>query len=1223
MCKCELNVDVSWLQTSVFQQEHSWLSELHLDEMEKMFEDNVNAEGGLDRKTFVRCAKTVLGHVSEDMLQVLFLKVDTDCDGSITWEEYLDYVMREFQGKETKRKNQYRLRFRLPMQILPQSHRCEIVKVQYFIPRFKKSGNFITVTKDGCLQIWTESFMLISSFRLSQLQQTHHQQMWVVDMAALYNMNLIAVSSAEQKIEFYDISNANCVRVFTFVDLDSCVMVMDYWSDSHRGVFCYGDSKGNVSIFTSNNVKNGLFNPCILPKTSKWDRNPWTAVSVQKLLSEKSSAYRTFRLKALHATWCQQIKFIPEMNVVASCAAIEKTSLVLTVLPLKDSENPRFSVLGLRKGILCFDYCADKNFLVTGGYDPVISLWNPFFSKKPMWVMKGHRASVTHILVNSRDSSILFSISKDKNIRVWDMLDYICLQSFCGKLLALGNCPITSAYFHKEDNMLVCCTFSIGLLHGNLESQQPDADIERTTTHNMPLCGVLYCKNTRQVVSGCVSGTVMVWELVTGRKMAMFSVSGDEKEELTAMALDESERFLLTGLQHGSVKMWNHNNGECLLTFPNPDQTEISGIIQLNKVFYVTGWGRRINCFKFHKTKPVLLCYPWATVHTDDVLCMDKYQHLFLGTSSYNGDIFLWNISLHKPVFNFNASESYKPLQLQKVQIPEAEKAVQPQELRPRSVKKWAEHHFGEHLGHRVNPNLRRNLLSAPPVMKRPSQKDPELPVFVEKPLSAEKPKIRGTSQGMGSGGESDEGQESLPKEVQLNRAAVKIIFLQTRPRLPHMATMISSCMNGYLYAWSIHGSGGLLGKFPSDFTETGNVVVGAMDRDENDYILLTGDSKGYIKIWDIKDYCVSSKLPYQYQPVLKTMPAKNKFQYLISKRIRTTTPYFVPSKTTEVVSDQVVSLVPPNLLISWKGHEESVVDIRYVDSFQMIITAGLDRDVKTWKITGEAIGTFGLNIWKKLRSSSMAIDQELNKSYKEMPMFIDNLKTLYEEQQGDLDLASALEYQRLEQIALMALLHMKGDMEAEAWASLRKLSLQCPWGGERPLEEIESSWRMWESRAKQMRNKVLGSTRREQFRGVQYGCMQHQISPRIYQSLHFNELVSIQQPDLLQEIMDHLHEISHVTAHRSQKLDLDGETKASNISVISLPFSMASGSMEPIPAPSTLVSSLMLHSDSVSSRGVRPKSLTPMPDATSSRQSSQILKVPSAQLRKSSPVQF
>lgn len=59
--------------------------------------------------------------------------------------------------------------FRVLLSHTCRSHRCEIVKVQYFIPRFKKSGNFITVTKDGCLQIWTESFMLISSFRVNRV----------------------------------------------------------------------------------------------------------------------------------------------------------------------------------------------------------------------------------------------------------------------------------------------------------------------------------------------------------------------------------------------------------------------------------------------------------------------------------------------------------------------------------------------------------------------------------------------------------------------------------------------------------------------------------------------------------------------------------------------------------------------------------------------------------------------------------------------------------------------------------------------------------------------------------------------------------------------------------------------------------------------------------------------------------------------------------------------
>lgn len=50
-----------------------------------------------------------------------------------------------------------------------------------------------------------------------------------------------------------------------------------------------------------------------------------------------------------------------------------------------------------------------------------------------------------------------------QNIRVWDMQDYECLQSFCGKLFALGHRPITSAYFHKDDNSLVCSTCSVSV----------------------------------------------------------------------------------------------------------------------------------------------------------------------------------------------------------------------------------------------------------------------------------------------------------------------------------------------------------------------------------------------------------------------------------------------------------------------------------------------------------------------------------------------------------------------------------------------------------------------------------------------------------------------------------------------------------------------------------------------------------------------------------------
>lgn len=50
--------------------------------------------------------------------------------------------------------------------------------------------------------------------------------------------------------------------------------------------------------------------------------------------------------------------------------------------------------------------------------------------------------------------------SPPQNIRMWDMQDYECLQSFCGKHFALGHCPVTSAYFHKDDDSLTCSTYS-------------------------------------------------------------------------------------------------------------------------------------------------------------------------------------------------------------------------------------------------------------------------------------------------------------------------------------------------------------------------------------------------------------------------------------------------------------------------------------------------------------------------------------------------------------------------------------------------------------------------------------------------------------------------------------------------------------------------------------------------------------------------------------------
>lgn len=58
-----------------------------------------------------------------------------------------------------------------------------------------------------------------------------------------------------------------------------------------------------------------------------------------------------------------------------------------------------------------------------------------------------------------------------QNIRVWDLQDYVCLQSFCGKLFPLGNCPITSAYFYRSST-LICSTYNVSVVPGVGQSWQ-------------------------------------------------------------------------------------------------------------------------------------------------------------------------------------------------------------------------------------------------------------------------------------------------------------------------------------------------------------------------------------------------------------------------------------------------------------------------------------------------------------------------------------------------------------------------------------------------------------------------------------------------------------------------------------------------------------------------------------------------------------------------------
>ncbi|XP_028848744.1 WD repeat-containing protein on Y chromosome-like isoform X2 [Denticeps clupeoides] len=184
-------------------------------------------------------------------------------------------------------------------------------------------------------------------------------------------------------------------------------------------------------------------------------------------------------------------------------------------------------------------------------------------------------------------------------------------------------------------------------------------------------------------------------------------------------------------------------------------------------------------------------------------------------------------------------------------------------------------------------------------------------------------------------------GQRGISEEPQKARLAVeKVLFLSSRENRPDTAILLVSAANGYTYAHSVHPEGGLLGWFHQKEGST----VSSMTTDSRDHTLLTGDSHGYVALWDIRKYCYHMRSD-EAAPFKCQGPGRRDVDE-------------------DVASNRRVLLKPPNLLNSWQGHLNAVVHLEVVESFQLIVTAGVDCSVRLWTIAGEYVGTFGTDRW-------------------------------------------------------------------------------------------------------------------------------------------------------------------------------------------------------------------------------------------------------------------
>uniref|UniRef100_A0A8C8SMR6 WD40 repeat domain 95 n=1 Tax=Pelusios castaneus TaxID=367368 RepID=A0A8C8SMR6_9SAUR len=274
--------------------------------------------------------------------------------------------------------------------------------------------------------------------------------------------------------------------------------------------------------------------------------------------------------------------------------------------------------------------------IVTGGMDRNIRMWNPYMPRRPTGMLRSHTAPVCFLSISAEDAKI-FSISTDNTIKV--LLCTSCLFTACSRTSGLKG-ELTACHYMPGTRSLCVAADTLALLHLRL---RPPPETHLIVSHKEPVLCCKYNKEFRHVVSCSEGSVVKVWDFETGKHLFEFSgAHGDSA--ITCLTFDVTGRRLITGGRDGCLKIWNYNNGHCLNTLKSDKCAEICDCT------YVEGGINLVTRTKifddlYHLQKPQPYWQDDINCgHKEDILCIAQCPPTLLATSSYDGEIIVWNM---------------------------------------------------------------------------------------------------------------------------------------------------------------------------------------------------------------------------------------------------------------------------------------------------------------------------------------------------------------------------------------------------------------------------------------------------------------------------------------------------------------------------------------------------------------------------------------------------
>ncbi|KYO26388.1 testis-expressed sequence 26 protein isoform B [Alligator mississippiensis] len=645
--------------------------QLTLEQLQKLntaFQElEENGCKSLDVEKFKQIVKKSMApyNSSDEQIDEFFMKIDYAATGTIRWDDFCTYMQLEYTEQDGSSARLKKLTFSLPAMIQELSYGEAILRINSL-----PDNTLVIAREDGLISFWSPQLQQKRSKMVFE-KLSNKKPKWVMDFAVMSQYNKLILGTGDHEIQFYELSNFEPYCQIS--SLEAIPLRLDYcYTDTDECMILYGDDQGCVNILLMSSVGELLRTWKKLPKDESLPN-----IGLESAVCSLNVTYIRWKV---HGDWVTQLNYCDSMKAVISTSSHESTALVIgctvgatnveqqmkeikdsgkesrgkkgqmiPTVPTKRAEGDQ-TVFRIYKGVKTFAFCKKYNLLVTGGMDRIIRLWNPYMPRLPTGMLRSHMAPVFYLYVSEEDARI-FSMSTDNTLKIWDIEDHSCLFTACSKSSGIKG-ELTACHYIPGTRSLYVATDTLALLHLRL---RPPPEPHLVISHKEPVLCCKYNKEFKHVVSCSEGSVVKVWDFATGKHLFEFC-DAHGSAAITCMTFDDSGRRLVTGGRDGFLKVWNYNNGHCLHTLKREgkcdeicDCTYVE--VNRNKYIIAVGWDRRINMYfdsaddmhHFQKPQPY-----WQDDinhgHKEDILCVAQCPPTFLATSSYDGEIIVWNM---------------------------------------------------------------------------------------------------------------------------------------------------------------------------------------------------------------------------------------------------------------------------------------------------------------------------------------------------------------------------------------------------------------------------------------------------------------------------------------------------------------------------------------------------------------------------------------------------